>query len=550
MGGGRLAGCSRRDTATTLRGVGGPNRGGNSNLVPVRSLDLEGAAPGPHARPNGTRPCTHGWHYALPTAGLLSNPVTQWNLVCEDAWKVPLEQTSHLLGWLLGCVALGAACDRFGRRAVFVLSLVLATGLGASEALAASFPALVALRLLHGGALAGVFLALYVARLELCDAPHRLAFSVGAGLFLVAGRLLLPGLALLAQDWRLLQGIGALATGLLLPFWGSPALFPESPCWLLATGQLARARRVLWRLAQASGVDPEDSSEEGRSLAAGTELGVLSAGGPRPRHHSVLELRHTRVAWRSGLILGFSSLIGGGLGASFLRGLAPREAVYLPYFLAAGLEATAAVLLLLTADRWGRRPVLLLGTLAAGLTSLLLLAGTPYLPGWTARTLSVLGLLASQAMSALSSLFAAEVLPTVTRGAGLGLVLGAGFLGQAAAPLADLPGRRGFFLQQVLFSSFAILVLLCVLLLPETRGRQLPAALQDADRLRRSPLRGRPTRDHLPLLLPTQPRAGTPPCSTDPTWTSPGSQGPAGPAAGTPPDSPSPLRGPHGAWGT
>lgn len=47
---------------------------------------------------------------------------------------------------------------------MFVSSLVLATGLGAGEALAASFPALLALRLFHGGALAGAFLALYVAR--------------------------------------------------------------------------------------------------------------------------------------------------------------------------------------------------------------------------------------------------------------------------------------------------------------------------------------------------------------------------------------------------
>lgn len=29
------------------------------------------------ARPNGTRPCTRGWHYALPAAGLLRSPVTQ-----------------------------------------------------------------------------------------------------------------------------------------------------------------------------------------------------------------------------------------------------------------------------------------------------------------------------------------------------------------------------------------------------------------------------------------------------------------------------------------
>ncbi|CAK7317584.1 Putative solute carrier family 22 member 31 [Vulpes lagopus] len=419
-----------------------------------------------------------------------------WNLVCEDGWKVPLEQMNHLLGWLLGCVLLGMGCDWFGRRAVFVASLVL----GVSEALAASFPALLALRLLHGGALAGFSLALYVA----------------PGLFSVLGTLLLPGLALLAQDWRLLQGLSALVTGLLLLFWGFPALFPESPCWLLATGQPARARRILWHLAEAGGEDPKDSPEEESSLA-------------------------------------IVRLICGGIRASFLHSLTPREpAFYQPYFLGAGLEAVAILLLLLMGDRWGRRPVLLLGTLVMGLESLLLLAGTQYLPGWTVVSLSVLGLLASQAMSALSSLLAAEVLPTVIsgggelfsthtlkfglpgapslaplsrgipgkppngtlshRGAGLGLVLGAGFLGQAAAPLANLHGRHGFFLHHVVFASFAVLALLCILLLPESRGHPLPASLQDADRL--SLLHGghpcRAPPDHLPLLQASRQLAGTP----------------------------------------
>ncbi|NIG61866.1 putative solute carrier [Pontoporia blainvillei] len=194
---------------------------------------------------------------------------------------------------------------RSGRRAVFVGSLVLATGLGASRALATGFPAVLVSQLLRRGASAGASLALYVAR------------------------------------------------------------------------QPARARKILWRFAEASGVDPKDSSEEESSLA--TDL-----------------------------------------------------------------------------------------------------------PGRTLLPVSVLGLLASQAVSALSSLFSAEVFPTVSRGAGLGLVLGAGFLGQAAAPLTDR--RGGFFLQHVAFPSLAVLTLLRVLLLPESCGRALPPSLQDADRLRRSPL--------------------------------------------------------------
>ncbi|XP_010812739.1 putative solute carrier family 22 member 31 isoform X3 [Bos taurus] len=355
--------------------------GSDPARAPSTCLPLSYPESVPRAGSDGARPCSRGWYYAQPAADLLRSPVTQRNLVCEDGWKVPLEQVDHLLGRLLGCVLLGLGCDWFGRRAVFVGSLVLATGLGVGEALVASFPALLTLRLLRGGALAGASLALYVARLELCDPPNRLAFSMGAGLFSVVGTLLLPGLALLAQDWQLLQGLSALATGLLLLFWGFPAMFPESPCWLLATGQPARARRILWHFAKASGVDPENSTEEESSLAM--ELDVLCAGHPQPRHHSVLELRHTHVTWRNALILGFSSLISGGIRASFLHSLVPSEpSFYWPYFLAAGLEAAATVFLLLTADLWGRRSVLLLSTLVLVLASQLLLAGAQWGPGW------------------------------------------------------------------------------------------------------------------------------------------------------------------------
>uniref|UniRef100_A0A8C2YIX2 Solute carrier family 22 member 31 n=1 Tax=Chinchilla lanigera TaxID=34839 RepID=A0A8C2YIX2_CHILA len=282
-----------------------------------------------------------------------------------------------------------------------------------------------------------------------------------------------------------------------------PALLPESPCWLLATGQLVRARRVLWCFAEASGVDPEHSSLEDSSLS--TELADLATGSTQPRYHSVLGLLHTHVTWRNTLILGISSLVGGGIQASFLSSLVPLEtSFYLPYFLEASLEAAAIICLLLTANRWGRRLVLLLGTLATGLASLLLLAGAQYLPGWVTLPLSVLGLLASQTMSVLSSLFAAEVCPTVIRGAGLGLVLGAGSLGRAAAPLTELAGQRGFFLQHTVLTSLTIVVLLCILLLPETCGRALPVSLEDSDRLCRSPLLcAHQSQDHLPLLLPS-----------------------------------------------
>lgn len=70
-----------------------------------------------------------------------------------------------------------------------------------------------------------------------------------------------------------------------------PSLFPESPRWLLATGQPARARKILWHFAEAGGVDPEDSSEEESSLATGNaparrrEIWVLGKGGEGSAPH-------------------------------------------------------------------------------------------------------------------------------------------------------------------------------------------------------------------------------------------------------------------------
>ncbi|XP_028931990.1 LOW QUALITY PROTEIN: putative solute carrier family 22 member 31 [Ornithorhynchus anatinus] len=469
------------------------------------------ATAGTPATPNGTGPCTRGWDYALPAAGLLSSPVTQWDLVCADGWKVPLEQTTYLLGWLLGCLGLGSACDRFGRRAVFVTCLLLSTLLGAGVALAMDYVMLLSLRLLHGAALAGAFLSLYVARLELCDPPHRLGVTVVAGLFWVAGKLLLPGLALLCKDWRLLQGLVTLLLALLLFFWGPPALFPESPRWLLATQQPARAKKILRQFAKSSGLSLEEEPSGEDALAA--ELDVLSARWSQPQYQPICKVLSTRVIGRNSLILGFTSLIGSGIRHSFARNLAPyRPQFYLTYFVLAGLEAAACLFLGLTAEASGAAPSWLLCTILTSLASLLLLALTQYLQGWSVLFLSILGLLASYTISMLSSIYASEVLPTVVRGAGLGLIMAASFLGQAAAPIMDIHNHHGFFLHHVVFASFAILSMLSIMLLPESRGKGLPESLKDGEGQRRSPLflsrrlrRGGSLQDHVPLLLPPTP---------------------------------------------
>uniref|UniRef100_A0A8C2TYF2 Solute carrier family 22 member 31 n=1 Tax=Coturnix japonica TaxID=93934 RepID=A0A8C2TYF2_COTJA len=348
-------------------------------------------------------------------------------------------------------------------------------------------------RLLFGAALAGAFLSLYVARLELCDPPHRLEVTMIAGFSWLAGELLLPGLAVLCRDWRVLQGAVTAVC---------PSLLLESPRWLLATQQLDRARKTLRAL---SGSGAEDSVH--------AELEALAEQCPHPRYHNVCEIFGTRVIWKNAVILGFTAFIGSGIRHCFSRNLAPHLPRFFPaYFALRGPEAAACLFLCVTAERCGRRSVLLLCTVLTGTASLLLLALTQCKgPGEGAvdllelivLMLSVLGVTASHAVTMLSIFFASEVLPTVVRGAGLGLVVGANLVGSAAAPIAAVASSRGFFLHHLVFASFAILAVLSIMLLPESQGRRLPHSLQDGESQRRPPLFRRPPReDHLPLLAP------------------------------------------------
>lgn len=157
----------------------------------------------------------------------------QWNLICEDGQKVPLEQESHPC-WLLGCVPLGTSCDWWGAahpsclhcpllqpsgswpasvrvdcQAGFVASLVLATGLGDIRALAASTPTLLVLHLLHrvaGGPWWGSPLPSHV--LVLWGCPLRLGFQP---CWRRHGRLALQLRALLRRQGaycRALQSVG------------------------------------------------------------------------------------------------------------------------------------------------------------------------------------------------------------------------------------------------------------------------------------------------------------------------------------------------------
>ncbi|XP_041918173.1 putative solute carrier family 22 member 31 [Alosa sapidissima] len=448
-------------------------------------------------------PCTKGWEYAKP-AGLESNFVTEWNLVCGDYWKIPLQHICFMTGWVLGYVLLGTICDWLGRRRALLMSVSLSGLLGVAVCVSNSPVAFLLLRLSQGSMLAGVFLSSYIARLEVCDPRHRLLVSMVSVFFAVFAELLLPGLAVLCSDWPVLQAVATVPLLLMISYWCCPSVFPESPRWLLATGQIPQAKKTLQTFSARNGACRSEELFAGETLLS--EIDSAYGEDTDTEYHSVLELRHTRVIWRNGLILGLTLFIGTGIQYCFTRNLHNYSThFYFSYFLRMLTGALACAFLCLTVDRFGRRGILLLVAIGTGLSSLLLLALTQYLRGGLVLVLSVVGLLSSQALAMLSVFFASEVMPTVIRGGCLGLVMSAGCVGMAASSLMELQNNAGYFLHHVVFASFAVLSILCIMLLPESKRKPLPDSLADGECLRRPPLfLSRVDRDSLPLLRTTR----------------------------------------------
>ncbi|KAJ8417786.1 hypothetical protein AAFF_G00226290 [Aldrovandia affinis] len=447
--------------------------------------------------------CT-AWEYTQE-AGLQSNYVTEWNLVCGNYWKIPLQHICFMMGWIVGYILLGTVCDWLGRRQGLLLSFALSGLLGVAVCLSSNPTIFLLLRLSQGAMLAGVFLSSYIARLELCDPPHRLMVAMIGGFFAVCAELLLPGLAVLCRDWPVLQAVATLPLLFLLSYWCCSSLFPESPRWLLATGQMALARKSMQDFSTRNRVCLNEEIYPAEALLS--EMDEVYPEDSPPQYHHILELRHTRVIWRNCLILGFTLFIGTGIQYCFTRNLHSFSAhFYFSYFLRVLTGALACLLLCLSVNRLGRRAMLLVSAIVTGLSSLVLLALTQYLRGGLVIVLSLLGLLSSQALAMLSVFFASEVLPTVVRGGCLGLILAAGCVGMAASSLMELQNNAGYFLHHVVFASFAVLSVLCVMLLPESKGKSLPDSMKDGESRRRPPLfLSRADRDNLPLLR-THPR--------------------------------------------
>jgi putative MFS transporter len=396
--------------------------------------------------------------------GFLVTPITKEFALAPA--QVGLVASAGFVGMFLGAAISGRLADRYGRRLIFQVTLVIFSVGAVLSALAPTFELLLAARIVAGLGLGGELPVVATLVSEFSPRAQRGRMIVLLESFWAYGTILagLVALFVLPQfGWR-----GAFVVAAL------PALYvaylrsalPESPRYLAERGRSAEADAVVRRVERAGG-------------AALLTLGAAVAPA-RSGRTSIAELwkpayaRRTAMLWilwfgivftYYGIFLYVPSL----LAARGLSEVRSNEFFFFSTLAQVPGYFSAAWLV----ERWGRKPTLvayLIGTAAAAL-----LFGTSETGTIAFIALALLSFFNLGAWGVVYT-YSPELYPTAVRATGAGVAAAVGRLGGIIGPfltpvLVPTLGQSGVF---ILFMAVLLVTAVSVwLLAEETKGRSL-----------------------------------------------------------------------------
>ncbi|KAM3865961.1 solute carrier family 22 member 4-like [Diretmus argenteus] len=425
---------------------------------------------------NDTEGCMDGWVYR--TDMYTANIVSEWDLVCDNSWKVPLSTSIYFSGILMGSFTSGPLSDRFGRKPMFFGTIATMTVISLIQITSISWGMFCILNCLKGVSQMSNYIASLVLGAEILGQSSRVSFTLlGHSLFFGIGYACLAFSAYFIRGWRMLIVVSAIPGFLYIPMWW---VIPESPRWLLQRGRVEEAELVIRNAAKLNRVSApevifmdEDCyglMQNNREEVQKTYTFVDLIRTTNMRNITILSI----IIWASTSIVFY--------GLSFSTSNMSGNA-YLNCFVSAAAEIVAYVATWLLINR-APRPTILSSTLLFCGVMLLIIKLIPEDMHTMSQVLAFLGKLGVSAAYAFLFLFSSELLPTVVRNMGLGVASTAAQIGSIISPYVIYIGVYNKILPYIIFGVISILAALLSILLPDTRHGKLPDHISQAKPIR------------------------------------------------------------------
>uniref|UniRef100_A0A673B6S7 Solute carrier family 22 member 13a n=1 Tax=Sphaeramia orbicularis TaxID=375764 RepID=A0A673B6S7_9TELE len=370
---------------------------------------------------NKTTSCQNGWVYGVHSFFL------QFDLVCDTANLLEIIQAISMVGVLVGSLLFGPLAESFGRKraiqvpAVITFIFVLASGFCPDMY---SFTVFTFFAGVGGG---GYRVNSIVLITEWIGASKRSWGVCLTLLFTSVGQCALAGLVYFIRDWRLAKIIIAAPLGVVLLYiW----FIPESARWLLSRGRTEEAKQLIMKAAAISKRTIPDSLLEN----------VLTLG---------LDYFHL----------------------SF---------IHLYFFIFGAIEIPAHILCIWLLEVFGRKPLFMLTLATAGLSSILILA-VPQGCGIAVTSLAAVSRFFLIWAGSVCNVLVQELFPTTVRQTATGLSSISGRSGAIVAPLLNITAMYHWIIPILVSSSLTFISGGLGFMLPETRRRELPDSIDEAE---------------------------------------------------------------------
>ncbi|KAF7272809.1 hypothetical protein GWI33_014435 [Rhynchophorus ferrugineus] len=407
--------------------------------------------------------------------------VNEWSITCiENQWMLSLIGTCHFSGIIVGSALFGILADKYGRKLIFVFSIVLMSISGVMQIWSKNYTTFAILIFINSMGTAGVYPLAFVLGVELVGKRKREVTGIVLNYFYAVGEALVALIAWLVQDWKYLQ---FLVSAPAIIFLGYYWIIPESVRWLLANSRSQKARSIVLKVAKYNRVELSETllmSFDPKTVANKPE-NTTESSGILP---IVKEMLHSRKLLVRFVVILFIWAVN----AFVYYGLSINSTSlsgnkYVNFALVSLIEIPGYSLAWISIQTIGRKPSLVLSLLLSGVTCTLTIFLTDVVGYWMVILLFLLGKMGITSAFGVVYVHTAEMLPTRIRSGGVGMASTSARLGALLAPFVPLLGVYMKSLPMLLFGGLGIVAGLFAFKLPETLGQKLPETVAEAEDL-------------------------------------------------------------------